>query len=92
MFRKKTVDIPEDVEVIRSIDFPLIEIQNKKETIFKIENNGDVFWLKNGTLQKAEIDTDLSMAFTFCVLELTGFTFNDVIDRLIKERIERKKC
>ena len=66
-FRKKVVE----KKVVLLNDKPIIQIYGKEhQEIFRIEQNGDVFWLVNGLLKQAKLDNDLSLAFVYCVIKL----------------------
>ena len=58
---------------------PAIEIKDKhEEEIMRFENNGDIY-LKG---RKIDVDKELAQAFTYCVIEMSGFSTSALIEEI----------
>jgi hypothetical protein len=65
-----------------------LRINNKNgETIFKIDNEGIIYYLKDGKLKSFENEKELSQIFVQVISGMTGLGFqnrDEIIQRIIK--------
>lgn len=64
---------------------PAIMIEDSSaEELFRIENDGRVFWLKDGKTVQAKIDKDLGQAFAYVITKMGGYVLLDLIKEIKK--------
>ena len=63
----------------------LISIKGDNKEIMRLENNGRVFWLKDGKMTQAKIDKDLAQAFKYVIAKITnGLDEKKIIEDILK--------
>ena len=52
---------------------------------FRVENDGKVFWLKDGKMVRAKVDSELVQAFAFVVTEMSGYPSDKLVKKIVKD-------
>jgi len=59
------------------------------DPVMEMHANGDVFWMKDGKLTKAEVDKDLAQAFLFTTQTMAGKSVEAVTNEIRKQERQR---
>jgi len=60
--------------------------------VFKISNNGEIYYKHENEMIKVNCPDELSQAFQECVLQMTGSNYNDVmIEKYIQKIINHER-
>ena len=64
--------------------------QSEQEEVFRVENDGKVFWKKDGKFRQAKIDSELAQAFACVVIKLAGLDYKKLIDKIKKTKLAKE--